>query len=218
MCTILIQDDNLATITKQSRILQRTKNINTLRIIIPKIYENQDFTPYSVLMEFKLPISKEVNLKELTLIDDAYKEDYNLYEFPLGTDFTKEAGEVEIQLSIVGLVMEADGTTKEIVRNISPFTIPIVSVADWFNVPDPELATLTQYYLAAKQQILALNDLTAILSEKKADDIKLDIESGEIYLVSGSTRIGTGIMLSDLNSELVQIGGKTTGNISIQRI
>lgn len=212
--TLLINNDNTVTATERSRILQRTKNINTLRFIIPKEYENQDFTPHQVLMEFKLPISHELNLKELELKDDTYKTNYNLYELVLGTDFTKEAGDVEIQLSIVGLTMDADGNTKEIVRNISPFSIHIVSVADWFNVPDSALSTLTQYYLAAKQQILALDDLAAVLNNKMPDDIKLDVESGEIYLVKGSTRIGTGILVSELGNEIVE--RTTEGTVKLQ--
>lgn len=218
MYTITVSNDNTATATEQGRILQRTKNIDTLRIIIPKLYNNQDFSPYSVLMEFKLPVSHEVNLKELKLTDASYKDNYNLYEYVLGTEFTKEPGDVEIQLTIVGLIMDSNGVTTEIARHISPFAVPIVSVADWFNVPDSELTTLTQYYLAAKQQILALNDLAATLNDNMVDDIKLDVENGEIYLVSGSKRMGTGIMLSDLNSELVEIGGKTNGNMSIQQL
>lgn len=214
--TILVNNDNSVISTERCRILQRTKNINTLRIIIPKMYENKDFTPHSVLMEYKLPISKEVNLKELQLVNDSYKNNYNLYEFVLMTDFTKEPGDVEIQLSIIGLTMDVDGTTNEIVRYISPFSIPIISVADWFTVPDSELTTLTQYYLAAKQQILALNDLAQILNQKKADDIKLDIDSGEIYLVSGSTRLGTGIMVSELGNEIVE---KTSdGTVKFQSV
>lgn len=216
--TVLINNDNTATATVRDRILQRTKNVDTLKIIIPKIYNNQDFTTYSVLMEYKLPVSHEVKLEELVLADDAYKESYNLYSLNLNTNFTKEAGNVEIQLTIVGLTMDADGNTKEIVRNISPFSVPIVEIADWFNVPDSALSTLTQYYLANKQQILALNDLATILNEKKADDIKLDIESGEIYLVSGTKRVGTGITLAELNNELVEVGAETTGNVKIQSI
>lgn len=212
--TVLINNDNSATATIRERIMQRTKNVDCLHIIIPKIYNGTDFTSYSVLMEYKLPISHEVKLEELVLADDKYKDDYNLYRLKLGTEFTKEPGNVEIQLTLVSLEMDADGNTIESVRHISPFIVPINEVADWFNVPDSELTTLTQYYLAAKQEILALNDIANTLDRNKADDIKLDVESGEVYLVSGSKRIGTGISVEELGNEIVE--RTTDGTVKLQ--
>lgn len=212
--TVLINNDNSATATIRERIMQRTKNVDCLHIIIPKIYNGTDFTSYSVLMEYKLPISHEVKLEELVLADDKYKDDYNLYRLKLGTEFTKEPGNVEIQLTLISLEMDADGNTIESVRHISPFIVPINEVADWFNVPDSELTTLTQYYLAAKQEILALNDIANTLDRNKADDIKLDVESGEVYLVSGSKRIGTGISVEELGNEIVE--RTTDGTVKLQ--
>ena len=155
--TILINDDNTAIATAKSRIMQRTKNVDNLKIIIPKVYEEQDFSKYTVLMEYKLPISHEVKLEELALSDANYENDYMMFHLPLLTDFTKENGNVELQLTIIGLTMDELGNTKEIVRKILPFKIPIIPIADWFTVPDSELDVLTQYYLAAQQRCRSLS-------------------------------------------------------------
>lgn len=213
--TVLVNNDNTTTTTEKSRILQRTKNVDNLRIIIPKEYEGRDFTNYTVLMEYKLPLSNEVKLEQLQLADPAYKEDYLLYVLPMTTQITKENGNVAVQLSIVGLEMDAEGITTEVVRNISPFIIPIVPVTDWFTVPDSELTTLTQYYLAAQQQIQALNDLVGIINQNKADSISLDVINGEIHLTSGGERIGEAISVEELGNEIAE--RTTSGTVKINQ-
>lgn len=213
--TILVNDNNTVTATERSRIMQRTKNVDNLRIIIPKFYENIDFTNYSVLMEYKLPISHEVKLEQLTLQDGNYQENYMLFCLPLVTDFTKENGDVEIQLSLIGLTMDENGNTVEIVRKIDPFKVPIIPISNWFTVPDSELDVLTQYYLAAQQQINALNDLVTIVNQKKADSISLDVINGQIYLTSGGTPIGNPISVEELGNEIVE--RTSEGNIKINQ-
>lgn len=213
--TVLVNNDNTTTITEKSRIMQRTKNVDNLRIIIPKDYEGKDMSGYTVLMEYKLPLSNEVKLEQLQLADPAYKEDYLLYVLPMTTQITKENGNVAVQLSIVGLEMDAEGDTKEIARNISPFIIPIVPVTDWFTVPDSELTTLTQYYLAAQQQIQALNDLVGVINQNKADSISLDVINGEIHLTSGGEKIGKAISVEELGNEIAE--RTTSGTVKINQ-
>lgn len=212
--TILVNDNNTVTATERTRIMQRTKNVDNLRIIIPKVYEKQDFTNYTVLMEYKLPISHEVKLEMLTLEDGNYNDNYLLYRLPLVTDFTKENGNVEIQLTIIGLAMDADGNTVEIVRKISPFNVPIIPISNWFTVPDSELDVLTQYYLAAQQQIHALNDLVTIVNQSKADSIKLDVVDGELYLTSNGNKIGQGVSVEELGNEITERTSEGTVKIS----
>lgn len=210
--TILVNDDNTAVATAKSRIIQRTKNVDNLKIIIPKMYDGQDFSQYTVLMEYKLPISHEVKLEELVLSDANYETDYMLFQLPLLTDFTKENGNVEIQLSIIGLTMNELGETKEIVRKISPFQIPVIPIADWFTVPDSELDVLTQYYLAAQQQINALNDLIATVNQNKADNLKLDVVNGLLCLNSGEQTLSS-VLVEELGNEIAE--RTTEGTVKI---
>ena len=213
--TILVNNDNTAIATAKSRIMQRTKNVDNLKIIIPKNYDGQDFSQYKVFMEYKLPISHEVKLEELVLADGNYETDYMMFQLPLLTDFTKENGNVELQLSIIGLTMDELGNTKEIARKISTFQIPIIPIADWFTVPDSELDVLTQYYLAAQQQINALNDLVGIVNQNKADSIKLDVLDGQIYLTSNGVKIGNSISVEELGNEITERTTEGTVKINI---
>lgn len=210
--TILVNNDNTAIATAKSRIMQRTKNVDNLKIIIPKIYDGQDFSEYKVLMEYKLPISHEVKLEELVLADANYETDYMLFQLPLLTDFTKENGDVELQLSIIGLTMDELGNTKEIARKILPFKIPVIPIADWFTVPDSELDVLTQYYLAAQQQINALNDLIGTVNQRKADSIKLDVVNGLICLDGDGQTLST-ISVEELGNEIAE--RTTEGTVKI---
>lgn len=212
--TILVNNNNTVTATERSRIMQRTKNVDNLRIIIPKIYENIDFTNYSVLMEYKLPISHEVKLEQLTLQDGNYQNDYMLFNLPLVTDFTKENGDVEIQLSLIGLSMDAEGNPMEIVRKIEPFRVPIIPISNWFTVPDSELDVLTQYYIAAQQQINALNDLVAIVNQSKADSINLDVVDGQLYLTSNGKKIGNSVSVEELGNEITERTSEGTVKIN----
>lgn len=214
--TILVNDNNTVTATERSRIMQRTKNVDNLRIIIPKFYENIDFTNCTVLMEYKLPISHEVKLEQLVLqpqTDEKY-QGYMVFNLPLVTDFTKENGDVEIQLSLIGLTMDENGNTIETVRKIEPFRVPIIPISNWFTVPDSELDVLTQYYLAAQQQINALNDLVAIVNQKKADSINLDVVNGQIYLTSGGSPIGQPISVEELGNEITERTSEGTVKIN----
>lgn len=181
--TILVKDDNTAVITERCRILQGTENIDTLRIIIPKIYNEQDFTPYSVIIEYKLPISYESTKKELSLTDDQYKDDFNLYEMTLETDFTKEAGNVEIKLSIEGSkVIESEngdaGGIEEVVRNISTFSIPVYSISEWINDPTAIIDYNTLWNIPISN-----------LKGEMFSPVILDGQKDGIYCVSGSYKI-----------------------------
>ena len=71
---------------------------------------------------------------------------------------------------------------------------------------------------ANQRQIQALTDLANLLNQNKADDIKLDIESGEIYVVSGTKKLGTGIMLEELANEITEVAGNSEGNVKIQNV
>lgn len=214
--TILVNNNNTVTATERSRIMQRTKNVDNLRIIIPRVYENIDFSSYSVLMEYKLPISHEVKLEQLVLqpqTDEKY-QGYMVFNLPLVTDFTKENGDVEIQLSLIGLSMDEEGNPMEIVRKIEPFRVPIIPISNWFTVPDSELDVLTQYYIAAQQQINALNDLVTIVNQSKADSINLDVVDGQLYLTSNGKKIGNSVSVEELGNEITERTSEGTVKIN----
>ena len=206
MYTIKINNDNTAIVTQKQRIMQRSKLVDTLQFIVDKTYNGIEMSKYSVLMKWITPISKTLRIATLVLSDNNYKEDYLLFVLPenIDTDMTAENGDLKIQITIMCTDMEDEGEVKEHVREIDEITIPIVPVSNWFVAPDEALDTLTQYFLANQKQIKALDDLINTFNTQKADDIKLDIEAGEIYLVANGKRIGTGIKVEDLGNEITE--------------
>ena len=204
MYTILIKQDNTAVSTETQRIMQRSKLVDTLQFIVPKMYEDYEMREFDFMLQYRLPISHELKWEILTLVNEDYKTDYLLYTVPIDTSLTVENGEVEMQLSFIRKSMQEDGTTIEQEREIAPVTITIIPVTDWFTVPDSALSTLTQYYLAAQNNIKALNDLIGTINQKKADEIKLDVKEGSLYLTSNGKQIGTPIPLNQLGDEIAE--------------
>lgn len=204
MYTILIKDDNSAVATERQRILQKSKLVDVLQFIVPKTYNEYAMKDFDFLLMYKMPISKEVKLEQLELSDENYKDDYLLYTLPVDTSMTVENGDIELQMQFVGKFMLEDGSTVERVREISPITLTVIPITDWFTVPDSALNTLTQYYLAAQSSIKALNDLIGLINQNKADNLTLNVEDGYISLQANGKDIGNPIMLDALGDELAE--------------
>lgn len=204
MYTILIKQDNTAVSTETQRIMQRSKLVDVLQFIVPKMYNEYEMADFDFMLQYRLPISHELKLEILSLVNADYKTDYLLYTLPVDTSITAENGEVELQMSFIRKYMNEDGTTVEQVREIESISITVIPVTDWFTAPDSALSTLTQYYLAAQNNIKALNDLIGTINQKKADDIKLDVKEGSLYLTSNGKQIGTPIPLNQLGDEIAE--------------
>lgn len=204
MYTILIKPDNTAVSTETQRIMQRSKLVDVLQFIVPKMYGEYEMADFDFMLQYRLPISHELKWEILSLKDEDYKTDYLLYTLPVDTSITAENGEVELQMSFIRKYMNEDGSTIEQVREIEPINITVIPITDWFTVPDSALSTLTQYYLAAQNSIKALNDLIGTINQKKADDIKLDVEDGSLYLTANGKQIGTPISLDQLGDEIAE--------------
>lgn len=204
MYTILIKNDNTAVTKEKQRIMQRSKLVDTLQFIVPKLYQEYEMKDFDFLLQYRLPISHELKLEVLTLSDEDYKTDYLLYSLPIDTALTVENGEVELQLSFVRKYMLDNGTTIEQNREIDPISITVIPVTEWFTAPDSALSTLKQYYLAAQSNINALNDLIETLDQNKADNIKLDVKEGSIYLTANGKQIGTPIDIEELGDSIAE--------------
>lgn len=203
MYKILINNDDTVNHVERQRIMEKSKLVNELQFIVPKFYNNINMEDSSFLMQYKLP-SGTLKLDTLKLINNNYENNYLLYTLPIDTNITSEAGKVEINLSFVFTEMNPEGEVINRSRKISPTTLTIIPISNWFVVPDEALDTLTQYYLANQQSIKALEDLVTLVNQKKADNIELSHEDGEIRLTSEGKKIGEGISLNDLGDELAE--------------
>lgn len=193
MYTILITADNEMIASTPERIMQRSKLVDTLRFLTAPTYKEQDMSDYTVLMEYKLPISQEPHSEILELSEELYRENLE-YKLPVDTSLTKEAGRVEIMLSFLKNEMDADGNITQRVRKISPCFINIIPVSAWSNmVPDAELAAIDQRILKLDAIANQMADMQEMALDSKADDISY--EDNTIQLMANGKKIGTSHVL-----------------------
>ena len=115
MYTILVKDDHSLVATQRERIMQRSKLVNKMHFLVPPKYDGLDMSKTTVCLEYLRPVSREYKSEILTCSEELYK-DYLEYVLPFDTDLTKEAGQLELQLTFTCVDMDADGNVNQYVR------------------------------------------------------------------------------------------------------
>lgn len=200
MYTILISDSNALVTTVKERIMQRSKLVDKLHFLMNPTYKGLDMTEFTASMEYITPVSRELKTELLTQSGELYKGMIE-YTLPFDTSLTKEAGEIELQLSFVHVELDADGNPYQYVRKTTPTSITILAVPAWCNiVADDALTAFDQRLIQMDAMVHALNDMTQILSDTKADNIRYDENSQVIQLTANGIDIGDKIILNIPNS------------------
>lgn len=202
MYTILINDNNEMIVSMQERIMQRSKMVDKLHFLASPTYKDMDMSTFTVVLEYKLPVSNEYRSEILTLSDELYKN-YLEYKLPFDTALTKEAGKIEMQITFSKNEMDSDGKITQYVRKISSCFVNIIPLTAWSNmVPDGELAAIDQRILkldAIANQIIDAQDLAL---DGKADDISY--ENNTLQLLANGKKIGSSHVL-DINQKEMDI-------------
>lgn len=216
MYTILVTDDNELRVTVKERIMQRSKMVDSFHFLVKPMYKDTiDMSGFDVNMEYKLPVSKEYDVQEITenlvlTLDEKgntvlYK-DMLEYKLPFNTNLTAEAGEIEVQLTFSKTEIDPEGVPTQYVRKTSPCKITIVPIAAWSNViPDKALTELDQRILKINEQIQALTETANIFDASKADDIVLDTETHELYLTANGKPLNSRISIDELGDTIVDV-------------
>lgn len=202
MYTILINNDNSAVATERQRIMQNSKLIDVLRIIVPKKYNELDMSEFQAYLEYLTPINHKHNFITLEIADANYKDDYILYKLAFDTNLTSEVGDVEFYVHFIQVTMTDAGEVKTPVRQTDVFSISIIPIANWFVAPDEALSSLDQRLIALQQMIEANADMQSTLASTKLDGLKLDTESKEIYGTVNGVKSGTSIHIEELGNEI----------------
>ena len=95
MYTFLIQNDNSVIATERQRIMQCSKLVDVLQIIVPKLYNGLEMANYSARLEYLTPINHKHSYVEMEIADADYKTDYLLYKMQIDTNLTAEVGDVQ---------------------------------------------------------------------------------------------------------------------------
>lgn len=194
MYTVLINNDNSLQTTVRERIMQRSKLVDTLHFLVEPNYKEQDMSDFTVTMEYILPVSREYRTENLVKSDALYK-DMLEYKLPFDTALTKEAGDVQVQLTFTRVVMDADGKATQYVRKTSAESIVIVPVSAWSDViADSALTALDQRLIQMEAIANSLDEIAQNLFETKADNLVYD--NRQLQLTAAGERIGDAVTIT----------------------
>lgn len=203
MYTILVTQENELITSVKERIMKRSKMVDKLHFLVDQFYkEDIDMTDFNVTLEYVMPESREYKTELLVRSEELYK-DKSEYTLPFDTKLTKEAGEIEIQLTFTKVDIDENGNNVQYVRKTSPTTITITPISAWSDfVHDEALNAMDALALKLDGYMKQQEEIATMYQDEKADDIKLDTSTGELYLVSKNDKIGTPIALDDLSDAI----------------
>lgn len=196
MYTILLTQDNEFVTTVKERIMQRSKLVDSFRILVDQDYNGQRMSDFTVMMEYLTPVGREYKSEILVLSEELY-QDKLVYTVPFDTCLTREAGDIEIQLTFVKIELDENGTSKQLVRKTSPTTIKIIPISAWSDIiADSALTAIDQRLIQVDAMINAMNDMNQALYNTKADNIKRSDNGEYIQLTANGNPIGDKIYLN----------------------
>lgn len=202
--TILVtQTNELIDTTPKEHIMQKSKLVEELRFITDTIYKGIDMSTYTMVMEYKLPVSNEYKTQILEQSPELC-EGMLEYKIPIDTDITKYPGNVEIQITMSKLESDSNGEIKQRVRKVQPTVLKIYPIAAWSDfIPDEALTALDQRILKQDAQIKELNEIAEHLDMTKADN--LDYRNNKLQLTANGEKIGDAVTITSS-------GGSTGGD------
>lgn len=196
MYVILVHDDNTLSAPKRERIMQRSKLVDDLWILSHPTYKGYNMEDCSVLLQYVLPVSKQLKSEYLVKSNEMYK-DHLKYVLPFDTNLTSEAGDIELQLTFALADLDEHGNSIQRVRKVDPIKVTIVPISAWGDIiPDSALSALDQRLIKQDAQIKELAEISGILSDSKADNLRYDKNRGELQLTSGGTAIGDKVTIA----------------------
>lgn len=196
--TIIVCDDNSLYGSHKRKIMQREKLFNKLWILVPPSYNGYDTSKCTVTMRYLRPISKEFVTETLVLSDEKYEE-YLKYVLPVDTCFTKEWGDLELNLTFTMLDTDINGNIVQRVRKTGNHILTITRLPDWDSVvPDSALSALDQRILKQDAQIKALESLAESIDSNKVDDIIYNPGEETLQLSSKGVGVGSKIPIRDM--------------------
>lgn len=202
MFRVLIRSDNTTIVTENQRIMQNSKLVDTLEIVVDKEYNGLSMAECTAYLEYLTPINHKIGQVVLEIADENYENDYLLYKMKIDTNLTNEVGQVQFRVHFIQVEMNEEGKVTTPVRQTDSFIMTVIPISDWMTLPDNLLSGLDQRLIVMQQTNKAMADLQNTLAEDKLDDIKLDAEAGTLYGTSSGVRKGTGVKISDLGDAI----------------
>lgn len=203
MYTILVTQDNELVTSVRERIMQRSKMVDSLHFLVDPMYKDLDMSTFTVRMEIRHTTIREPRTELLILSPEPYRGKLE-YKLSLDTYLTKDAGDVEVQLSFTKKDLDENGNEVQYVRRTSPTIITIVPLSAWSNfVTDETLNALDSAFLQLESHLKYLEGISSAYSVEKADDIYLDKNENRVYARANGQNIGNGISIEELSDSII---------------
>lgn len=200
MYTILLDKYKNLLVTSRCVIYQREKLVDKFKFLIPKVYNDLDLSDFTVFLQY-LDQGNEAQLEILTR-DEATedKEDYMNYILPIDTNLTRFAGDIQLRLVLSKVDMEEK---KEYCLESGETSITISPLSDYYHfVSDKVLDPITQKVNELDAKLQVIDKLAETYDTNKADNIKLDTDTSELYLTANGKPIGDKIAINDLGDAI----------------
>lgn len=196
--TIIVCDDGSLYGSHKRKIMQREKLFNKLWILVPPYYNGYDMSQCTVTMRYLRPISKDFVTETLALSDERYEE-YLKYVLPVDTCFTKEWGDLELNLTFTMLDTDDEGNIVQRVRKTGNHVLTITKLPNWDAVvPDESLSAIDQRILAQSAQIKALESLAETLENAQVDNLVYNPKEDVLHLSSKGNLVGNKVSVKEL--------------------
>jgi hypothetical protein len=169
--TILVDENHSLVITKKEKIMQRSQGVNSLLFLIKEEINGLNINDCTVLLEYWTPISKEYD--SLILNQEGTYGDYLQFIVPFNLSFTKEHGNLQVQLSFIYVDLDENGNSIQKVKKTTVADIKITPIAAWSNMmPDSNFTAIDQRIIMTSAQIKALEALGESLVNNGACNIE----------------------------------------------
>lgn len=203
MYTILVCSDNSLMTTKRERIMQRSKLTDNLQILVPKLYNKENMSDYTVQLEYVLPCSKRYCTEILELSDEMYNEDHLKYVLPFDTKLTSESGEIEVQLTFAKTDLDEYGNGIQRVRKTSTTKVNIVPISAWSDIiPDSALSAIDERLIKLDAQMRGLAELADAFGDGEVtgmvDNLVYDETDDTLQLSSNGVGVGDKVSIKDM--------------------
>lgn len=213
--TIIVCDDGSLYGSRKRKIMQREKLFNKLWILVPPCYNGYDMSQCTVTMRYLRPISKDFVTETLVLSDERYEE-YLKYVLPVDTCFTKEWGDLELNLTFTMLDVDVNGNVVQRVRKTGNHILTITKLPDWDSVvPDAALSALDQRILKQDAQIKALKKLANTIENNSVDNLVYDSNNETLQLSAKGVGIGDKVSVRDMLDDgipVIELGFNSDDN------
>lgn len=201
MYTILMNSDKSLVCTIKTTLYQRDKLVDKLQILIPRTYEDINLSDFMAVLKY-VDQGNEVHSEILIQDEELYKDSYLRYTLPIDTNLTRFAGDIKLCLTLNKVDMEE---MKEYSLNTGETTITIAPLSDYYSfISDKSLSVIDQKVNELNVKLEAIDKMATTYDETKADNIKLDKDTSEIYLTAHDKQIGDKITINDLGNVIAE--------------